>query len=185
LEKKEQTIESLNEQLKSQKDKSDTQEKELHTFQSKIQKFKSERNSYKQKADSLSKEVSRICRNGRTLADVERILANEATLKEEVELLRKQKRKALEECHSYRKSYEQNRAAQELIAASPNKSKSNPQHDATSIMERNLELERVVTELTEYVNAKEMQLETLMQVNKTLQEEIHGLAQANMNTNEV
>jgi hypothetical protein len=46
-------------------------------------------------------------------------------------------------------------------------------------------LERIVSELTEYVGAKEMQLETLKQVNAALEKEIHALAQAHMNKNEV
>jgi len=180
-------LRSLNDELEISKDTATTFREELNSIRTKNQKLKSERNSYKQKADSLSKEISRICRNGRTLTDVERVLADVEARQEEVQLLRKQKRKALEECHSYRKSYEQSRTAQQLMmhaTTNPTK-KVDPNNSSALLLERNVELERLVTELTEYVNAKEMQLETMKQVNAALQEEIHGLAQANMHENEI
>lgn len=186
LEANKATLESASEELQAAKNTAESCRSELKVIQTKNQKLKSERNSYKQKADSLSKEISRICRNGRTLGEIEKTLANEEARQEEVQLLRKQKRKALEECHSYRKSYEQSRAAQELLAQTPStpRGKGDPNRTAL-LLERNVELERLVTDLTEYVNAKEMQLETMMQVNGALQEEIHGLAKANMDRNEI
>ena len=47
--------------------------------------------------------------------------------------------------------------------------------DAILALEQKAELERVVSHLTQYVNAKEMQLETMKAVNQTLTEEIQSL----------
>jgi hypothetical protein len=124
----------------------------------------------------LSKEISKICRNGRSVNEIERLLADHHTLLEEVELLRKQKRKALEDAHAYRTSYEQAKLAQE---------KAGLDNDTRAAFERNAQLEHLLAEMTEYVSAKEMQLDTIKQVNEHLQEEIHSLAQANLSKNEV
>ena len=186
LQSTKENMETLRKETQGAKDTATTCREELKVVQTKNQKLKSERNSYKQKADSLAKEISRICKNGRSLADIEKILADTVVREEEVQLLRKQKRKVSEECQSYRRSYEQSRAAQQVMLhanASPKKTKDN--QNSALLLERNVELERLVTEMTEYVNAKEMQLETTKQVNAALQEEIHGLAKANMNKNEI
>jgi hypothetical protein len=52
-------------------------------------------------------------------------------------------------------------------------------------VEQKAELERVIADMTEYVNAKEMQLETMKQVNQALSEELHLLARANMSKNDI
>jgi hypothetical protein len=142
----------------------------------KIQKLKAERNSHKQKGDSLAKEMSRVCRDGRTIREIEKILADDATRREEVLLLREQKRKALEQVEHFRTAYEQSLCVQRL---------SGLDHDAGKLLERNAELERLLSELTEYLNAKEMQLETMKLVNDTLQSEIRDLAKANMSKNDI
>ena len=140
----------------------------LEKQQMTIQKLKAERNSYKQKGDSLSKEMSRVCRQGRTIADVERILADDVTRRQEVVLLREQKKKALDEVTLYRNAYEQKLVAQQQAGV---------EHE-TRVLERNAELERLLTAMTEYVSAKEMQLETMKQVNEALQGELRELTKA-------
>jgi len=179
-------IESLLAESERSKQMSAKWQEELKNVETKNQKLKSERNSYKQKADSLTREISRICKNGKTLSDIEKILADDEARQEEVALLRKQKRKAMEECHIYRRSFEQTRAAQNLMhhaKASPKNKKED--NNFALLLERNVELERLVSELSEYVNAKEMQLETMKQVNSTLNQEVHYLALATMKKDEV
>lgn len=144
--------------------------------QMKVQKLKAERNSYKQKGDSLAKEMNRICRNGRTVREVEKILADDVTRREETNLLREQKRKALEQVEHFRTAYEQSLSVQKLAGLD---------HDAGKLLERNAELERLLSDLAEYLNAKEMQLETMKQVNDALQAEIRDLAKANMSRNDI
>jgi hypothetical protein len=156
----------VEEKMVTESKKADSCRVELGTQQMKIQKLKAERNSYKQKSDSLSKEISRVCRQGRTIKDVERIIADDASRRQEVALLREQKRKALEDLNHYRTSFEQSRAAQRLAGLD---------HETAKVLERNAELERLLAEITEYVSAKEMQLETMKQINDSLQSEIGEL----------
>lgn len=164
----------LEDRTKLESQKSESCRIELDTLQMKIQKLKAERNNYKQKSDSLSKEISRVCRQGRTIKDVEKIISDDVARRQEVELLREQKRKALEDLNHYRTAYEQARAAQRLAGID---------HETSKIYERNAELERLLSELTEYVSAKEMQLETLKEINDTLQEEIKDLHKSMMSKN--
>jgi chromosome segregation ATPase len=141
-----------------------------------IQKVTAERNNYKQKAESLSKEMARICRNGRTIREIEKILAEDSSRSQEVDVLREQKRKAADELQKYQILYEQARRVQLMAGVD---------YDVSKVLERNEELERLLSGLTEYVNAKEMQLETMKLVNDALQSEIRDLAKAHMSKNDV
>jgi hypothetical protein len=162
--------------LKAEERKTTACKREIEVQQMKIQKLIAERNSYKQKGDSLSKEIGLVCRNGRTIRDVEKILVDDVPRREEVKLLREQKRKALEDLQHCRTAYEQTRMAQKMAGMD---------FDSTKVLERNAQLEHLLSELTEYVNAKEMQLETFKQVNDALQTEIRDLAKANMSKNDI
>ena len=170
------SMEELTKRMEQERDTTASCRSQFDTLQKKIQLLKGERNSFKQKNESLSKEVARLCKNGRSIKDIEKILADHQLLLEEMEALRQQKRKALEDAHQYRTSYQRSRAAHELAGTDG---------ETRAALERTAELERLLAELTEYVTAKEMQLETMKQVNKQLQQEIHSLAQANLDKNEV
>lgn len=167
-------LESLAKELEEARSASSCHQAELEAQQLSIQKLMAERNSYKQKGDSLSKEIGRVCRNGRTIRDVEKIIADDMSRRQEVELLREQKQKALEDLEYYRNSFEQSRNAQMMAGLD---------HDSAKVLERNAELERLLSELTEYLNAKEMQLETLKQVNTSLQAEIIHSTRASLSRN--
>ena len=170
---KEKTL-RLQDKIQAEAKKTKSCRTELDTQQMKIQKLTAERNSYKQKSDSLSKEISKVCRHGRSIKEVEKIIADDSARRQEVELLREQKRKALEDLDFYRTSFEQSRAAQRLAGVDQETSK---------ILERNAELERLLSELTEYVSAKEMQLDTLKAVNEALQAEIRESHRSQMSKN--
>ena len=170
------TMEDLQNRLAKEQQKGAARQSQMEALQIKMQKLQAERNNAKQKADSLSKEVSRLCRNGRTLRDVEKIVLDEDSRQMEVSLLKSQKRQALEDLHHYRTAYEQTLMAQ---------AKAGLDGEAMRALEQKAELERVVSDMTEYVSAKEMQLETLKQVNQALTEELHMLAQANMSKNDI
>lgn len=176
LEAAQKTIAGLKEQVELERSKVLSCKAQVDPLQKSIQQLKGERNSYKQKNDSLSKEVSRLCKNGRSIKDIERIVNEYQSLSEEIESLRKQKKKALEEAHEYRTSYAQSKAAQAL---------SGVEQETQAALERNVELSRLLAETTEYINAKEMQLETMKQVNEQLQDEIRSLARANLGKNEI
>jgi chromosome segregation ATPase len=170
------SAEKLTTRLEEEESKTGSSQDQLASLQKKNQLLKAERNNFKQKNDSLSKEISKLCRNGRTIKDIEKICADHEARAHEVEALRKQKRKALEDVHMYRTSYEQSKVAQQLAGVD---------YETRKALERNAEMERLLSDLTEYVSAKEMQLETLKQVNEALQAEIHSLAQASLDKNEV
>ncbi|GAX18435.1 hypothetical protein FisN_2Lh079 [Fistulifera solaris] len=142
----------------------------------KLQKLKAERCHFKQKNESLQKEIAVICKNGRTIRHVEKLIADDASRQQEVALLRNQKKEALTELEHYRTAYQEAKHAQKMAGLDL---------DVTRLLERNAELERLVGELTEFVEAKESQLETVKRVNETLQAEIHSLAQAHMSNNDV
>jgi hypothetical protein len=166
----------LKARLKVEERKTNACKSEIEAQQMKIQKLIAERNSYKQKGDSLSKEIGLVCRKGRSIRDVEKILVDDIPRREEVKLLREQKRKAVEDLQHCRTAYEQSRMAQKMAGMD---------HDSTKVFERNVELEHLLSELTEYLSAKEMQLETFKQVNDALQTEIKDLAKANMSKNDI
>ena len=165
--------------MKGDQEKASTWQSQLDAIQKKNQQLKGERNSYKQKNESLSKEVARLCRGGKNIRDIEKVLADHESLLQETELLRAQKRKALEEAHKYRISYEQAKAAEEALSLKPD------ERETRRILERTAELERLLAEMTDYVTAKQMQLDTMKAVNEELQREIHSLAQANLRRDEI
>ena len=84
-------------------------------------------------------------------------------LREEVTLLTLEKRRITEERDESRRLHEQSIKSQ-VEAGIDEK--------VVRALERYDELERVVSDLTEYIEAKEMQLQTMMEVNKALQDEM-------------
>ena len=173
------TIETIHKRIRGEKDKASSCQSQLETIQKKNQQLTGERNSYKQKNESLSKEVARLCRGGKNIRDIEKVLSDHESLLQETELLRAQKRKALEDAHKYRTSLEQAKAAEELLSLNPD------EKETRRIIERTAELERLLSEMTDYVSAKQMQLDTMKEINEELQREIHSLAQANLRRDEV
>jgi septal ring factor EnvC (AmiA/AmiB activator) len=84
------TVEHLSSRIQAQEEGAVSVHSQLDTLQKKNQQLKGERNNYKQKNDSLSKEISRLCRNGRAMKDIEKVMADHQALLKEVEALRKQ-----------------------------------------------------------------------------------------------
>ena len=162
--------------LKKEKISSSTAKLELEKKVSQMQNMKSERNRWKQKADSLSKEMSRICRGGKGIGDIERLIRDHQKLGKEVTTLKSQKKRAeneLEESLVTHATYVQ---AQEKLKV-----------DGAAIraVQKCVELERLVSHLTEYVHAKEMQLESIQAVNRSLTDELHLIHQKQMKDNDV
>jgi len=141
-----------------------------------MQTMKSERNRWKQKADSLVKEMSRICRGGRGIADIEKLIHDHQEQTKEVTLLRSQNKKAqdeLEESLVVHATYVQ---AQEKAGANG---------ETIRAIQKCTELERLVSHLTEYIDAKETQLESIQAVNRALTEELRLIHQNNRQDNDV
>ena len=137
------------------------------------QKLKVELRSAKQKVEILSKDLSRAHATTRSASkDAERAkkiksLEKECDdLRKEVSFLTSEKRRITEERDESRRLHEQSITSQ-VEAGIDEK--------VVRALERYDELERVVSDLTEYIEAKEMQLETMMEVNKALQDEIASM----------
>merc|ERR1711935_1099237 len=113
------TVESIRKRIRGEQDKAVSCQSQLETLQKKNQQLQGERNGLKQKNESLSKEVARLCRGGKNIRDIEKVLADHESLLQETDLLRVQKRKALEDAHKYRILLEQAKAAEELLLLKP------------------------------------------------------------------
>lgn len=162
--------------LVDEKKTSTVYKKEAEINRQKYLRIKAEKKSFKQKADSLAKEMSRICKNNMGINDIEKIIHEHGLMMIEVELLRSQKRKALEELKECNIAYDNSVQAQKRAGTDG---------EVMRALEQRAELERVIAELTEYLNAKEMQLGTMREVNRSLTNEIHELAKTNLSKNEV
>uniref|UniRef100_A0A7S4WDS9 Uncharacterized protein n=1 Tax=Ditylum brightwellii TaxID=49249 RepID=A0A7S4WDS9_9STRA len=170
------TVQQLNVTIAKEKQRSADLQSERDTILRKSQQLKTERNTFKNKSESLSKEMSRICRNGMGISDIEKMMEDQESMKTEVELLKKQKRSALDELQEYKNGYEHCLLIQNMTGMDG---------EAVRALEQRSEMERVISNLTEHINAKEMQVETLMEVNRALSEEVHKMAQANLGNNDV
>jgi seryl-tRNA synthetase len=167
LEKANKDIEILAVTLKDEKKSMEAVKREASKIKSQFQKTRGERNTYKQKADSLAKEMSRICRNGRGIADIEKLIHNHQALNVEAAQLRSDKKKALEEVEDCRAEHEQFVQAQIQAGADG---------EAVRTVQRNMELQGIITGMTEYLDAKEMQLESVQDANRALTEELRLMA---------
>jgi len=138
--------------------------KQLEDSQKHCERVQAERNRLKQKSDSLSKEISRICVNGMGLSDVEKVMKNELALRTELQVMRDQKiilQREIEKCQ-----------LEVNLMTDAHNSMTVGDRDGIRVAMQKAELERVVSSLTEVLSAKEMQIETLKEINRTLSEEI-------------
>jgi len=173
-------IEQLKVQLQESQENAKKEQKaaerckaQMESANVRCQKLKVELRSAKQKVESLSKDISRAHATTRNSSkDVERakkmkLIEQECLeLKEEISRLTSEKRQIAEERDESRRLHEQSIKSQVEAGIDEKVVRALTRYD---------DLERVVSELTEYVSAKEMQLETMMEVNKSLQEEISSL----------
>lgn len=145
-----------------------------------LQKTKAERNSYQQRVESLAKEMARVCKQGRTIRELEQLVADDAARRTEVMTLRQQHKTVREERDQWRQAH-----ADAVRAAARSTPGSHHSNASWATKERVAELERVVADLTAYVAAQEMQVTTLREVNTTLQTELRELAQVTKTAGDV
>lgn len=148
---------------------------EIHKLTSQLQSAKGERNRWKLKADSLAKEMSRICRGG-SIADIEKLMSDHQDLAKEAALLRSQKKKAEEELEESLATHATYVQSQERLGT---------EGSAIRALQKCTELERLLAHMTEYVNAKETQLESIQAINRALTDELHMVHQKNLHDNDV
>jgi hypothetical protein len=139
-------------------------------IESDFKKLKAERNSLKARADSLSKEMLRISKLNSDNSEVEKLskLIHElrisnTNLMEQFEASKLEKRRILDTLDATCMAHQQSVRFQMLS--------SEEARTGTHVPEARVrELERVVTSMTEHLDAKDMQIETLKQINKALLE---------------
>jgi len=167
--KQENEISQLNSLFQEGEEKIKTLQSTVTTYDTIISRLKQhnhnlqiQRNNLRCKSDSLSKEIGRICRNGKSIQEIEQILREHDILKSELSRLRSDHKTLQAELNKLTAAHD------DVLSAS---TRAGIDGDTIIALQRTAELERVVTDLTEYVGAKDMQLETLKEINRTLTEE--------------
>lgn len=180
-------IEELNQKYASTKDSATKSKDELERIRTESKKLKMERNTFKNKADSLTKELSKLqiklARKPpsapaqssnesneaeiKTLAStIKQLQLRNSQLQDEVTSLRSEKRDMQEELRATRMAHEQ--SAKYLTAQQP----ITPNRDAQRAFQKYEELENIISNLTDDLDAKKMQIHTLKLINETLLKEI-------------
>lgn len=153
---------------------------EVSKLQSQVESLKrekhqvfAERNNYKQKADSLSKEMARFYRLGVSVSEIEHVLEDRAALQQQILDFKNDRDDAVADLARARESRNRDMVNRRGSIKSAASSESSVGSDIKS------ELERVISELTEYVSAKEMQLETVKEINRSLTAELRAIREGN------
>ena len=136
---------------------------ELDKLKTLLQTVKGERNNFKQKADSLAKEMSRLRKSDFEARNYERMQHDYKKLQDEVLSLRSERRAIKDELEATQIAHAAYKEAQKQAGEDTN---------LIGSLSKCAELERVISDLTEYLHAKEMQLETVQSANRKLSEEI-------------
>lgn len=126
--------------------------------------LQSERKSFKQRIESLTKEMSRMRKNEKAARDFEIILKQNEELQEEIAKLRSERRAISDELEATKIAHE--------VYVESSEQRGTKDVDLMRALQKCVELERVVADLTEYLNAKEMQLETVQSANRELCKEL-------------
>ena len=171
-------IEELNKKYASTKESASKSKDELDKIRSEAKRVKMERNTFKNKADSLSKEISKMkCvpvqpqvvneAEIRTLNQtIKQLQLHNSQLQNELTTIRSEKRGIQDELQATRAAHEHSTryiTVQQPITPSRESQRANGQCE---------ELERMISNLTEHLDAKEMQIDTLKQINEALMKEL-------------
>mmetsp|Transcript_31097 Transcript_31097/g.40043 ORF Transcript_31097/g.40043 Transcript_31097/m.40043 type:complete len:213 (-) Transcript_31097:92-730(-) len=141
---------------------------DLQETTNKVTRLTTQRNSFKNKAESLARDLTRLCR-GKTAADIEQIVGKHEELQVQVSVLRAERDHAKDEAKTYKDALEGAKEVQERA-----KSKG-AAHQAVA---QSLEMQRLLTSLTETIGEKDLQLEALRESNKMLAQQIIELEQS-------
>ncbi|KAL3768666.1 hypothetical protein ACHAW5_000817 [Stephanodiscus triporus] len=136
--------------------------------ESDYKKLKMERNSLRQRAEGLSKEMLRMNKNKSESVENEKLktaideLGRENNyLLEQIEVIKSERRDAFEKLQATYMAHEQSVRFQR----SPSTEVTN---GSCALEHRISELETVIASMSEYLSAKDMQIETLKQVNEAI-----------------
>jgi len=164
-------VNDVTKQLQDEKNKSVSLQKQLEELQGLYRILETDRNRLNEKSENLTKDMARICKNGMNVADVERIIDERPALVEEIDNLQAQKKRLSEEVVMTTQKLA-------ITASKPHGNnifsinKDSGGEALRHALAQKLELERVVKEMTESVDSKEMQIKTLKDVNKSLADQL-------------
>jgi len=142
---------------------------------SECQKLKTERNNLKNRADGLSKEMLRMSKNKNNSEAmviekhnlvIHELRSENSDLQQKIEVIKSEKKHALDALEATCLAHHQSVSYQ---------LSSNENSGSCASEQRILELENVISSMTEYLDAKEMQIGTLKQVNEALSTEINDM----------
>jgi hypothetical protein len=169
-------IEDLNQKYATTKDSASRSTKELDQARSEIKKLKMERNSLRHKNDGLAKEMAKMSNKPgneaeiRTLTQtIKKLQLHNSQLQNDATVLRSEKRSLQDELQATRLAHHQ---SAKYIAEQSRNDLMSPSKKKASDDSRYEELETVISDLTEHLDAKEMQINTLKQINEALVKEI-------------
>jgi hypothetical protein len=135
--------------------------------ESDCKKIKMERNSLRQRIDGLSKEMLRMSKNNLDSIENEKLKGAIQELGREriyllgqIDIVKNERRDALDKLHAVQAAHQQSVRFQ--------RSPSTEIINGSSVLDRIGELEGVIASMTDYLSAKDMQIETLKQVNEAI-----------------
>jgi hypothetical protein len=135
--------------------------------ESDCKKIKMERNILRQRIEELSKEMLRMSKNNLESIENEKLKGaiqelgrEQIYLLGQIEIVKNERRDALDKLHAVQAAHQQSVRFQ--------RSPSTEVTNGSSVLDRIGELESVIASMTEYLSAKDMQIETLKQVNEAI-----------------
>jgi len=150
-----QKYESLEQELSNSQTQYETLSKQLTSLQQNCSSLITEKNNYKHKSNSLSKEIHRLCKSRQDYN-----LKLEEEYQSQINSLISRQKEYRIELSQYKNLYEQSLQLQQ---------KPTQNFDIQLLLQQRSEMERIVQDLTEHLNAKEMQLQTLKDINQILE----------------
>ncbi|KAL3826517.1 hypothetical protein ACHAXA_004354 [Cyclostephanos tholiformis] len=139
----------------------------LSKCESDCKKLKMERNSLRQRAEGLSKEMLRMSKNNSESVEndklkraIQELGREQINLMEQIEVVKTERNDALEKLQAAYIAHRQSIRFR--------RSQSTEEINGSSVLDRIDELESVIASMTDYLSAKDMQIETLKQVNEAI-----------------
>ena len=169
-------IEELNDKYASTKKSATQSRDELERLRSESKRLKLERNTFKHKAEGLAREMSKIQsakpEKQQTMITtltqtIEQLRSHNNQFQKEMASLTSEKREIQEELQATRSAHKQ--SARYLTSIEP----ITPNRDVLRARKQSDELEIVVSSLHQTIDAQEMQINTLKQINLALMKEIN------------
>uniref|UniRef100_K3W5H8 Uncharacterized protein n=1 Tax=Globisporangium ultimum (strain ATCC 200006 / CBS 805.95 / DAOM BR144) TaxID=431595 RepID=K3W5H8_GLOUD len=154
-----QTVERLQGQVEDQ-------QRELTTLQDQHLAVVAERNAFKSKTNELGKELRKLVNANRSLADIESQLAERSQLAMQLAVSKAEAKRASDESKEYKDALE---------CVMKQQGMGNKDKDTQRVLSQNLDLQRVVHQLTDSLNESKEQMAAMKSINSALMEKLQHL----------